>query len=425
MVKMYLDSFLFYRMALIWSFCLGLSACGGSAPVTPSISTQPTSQTVLAGEKASFSVVASGDTPLTYQWQRNGTDVTGAVSANYSLAAVQFSDDDSVWTVRISNTAGSVVSTPAKLTVKPAQNGIISLLMSDRNAGQGLLALDSAGNMYVSPTNDSVQKITPAGVSTTLTTGLNSPKGIAVDAAGNVYVADNVNGLPCPPGCNPNYAGIIRKISPTGLTTILAGSALNATGVDGIGVAASFNTLSGMVIDASGNLYVGEYYDGRIRKISPEGVVTTVATGLPFVWGLALDGGGNIYASSNIFRAVGSSGRGAISKVSPTGMVMALAGNLAETGSNDGPGAVARFASAYGMAVDRAGDVFVADPENNTIRKISPKGMVSTVTGQSGNEIILGPLPGNIPYPLQMAFDAQGALYVVAAGGFFKIQFSN
>lgn len=417
----------------------GLSACGGGTasvfkPLAPNIITQPSSQSVFVGQMASFSVIADGNEPLRYQWQRDGIDEAGAIGAIYSLAAVRFADDNSVWTVRISNASGSVTSAAARLNVKPVQTGNISLLVSDLKLFENDLAVDGAGNVFVSgystpfDLTSNLQKITSAGVSTTLTTGLVYPTGIAVDAVGNVYVADNVLQLSsCSPWhCRDNYAAIVRKISPSGIMTILAGSATNGDGVDGAGAAASFNIISSLAIDSSGNVYVGEYYDERIRKITPGGVVTTLVKGLPLVWSLAADSAGNVYASSILPPAGGQQHGGVVSKISSTGIVTTLAGNLNESGSNDGSGTVARFDSAFGIAVDRSGNVYVADSNNNSIRKISPEGMVSTVTGQSENAIILGPLPGNIPHPKALAFDTQGALYVTSqSGAIFKIQFSN
>lgn len=413
----------------------------------PTIRIQPVSQTVLAGENVSFTVVASGDAPLTYRWQRNGVDLqAGALGASYSLDAVQFSDNDSIWTVRVSNTAGMVISEDAKLTVKPAQNGNISLLVNDLEVDTTYFAMDGTGNIYgfvndLSTQNRtrSVQKITPEGIRTTLATGLSydyGQGGIAVDAEGNVYVAENLNGITSRPGGDLSYAGIVRKISPVGIMTTLAGSATNYNDVDGIGAAAGFNTLTSMTIDASGNLYVGQYSGGHIRKITPEGVVTTFATGFNRISALTVDRVGNIYVAS--VQQVGGytypllGYAGLISKVSPAGIVTNVAGNLAATGSNDGPGTGAHFGSLTGIAVDGAGNVYVSDHvygdyfHGNSIRKISIEGKVLTITAaQSSPQIILGPLPGNLPLIGWLVFDAQGILFVRAGVSLFKIQFSS
>ena len=181
------------------------------------------------------------------------------------------------------------------------------------------------------------------------------PYGVAVDGAGNVYVADHGNDE-------------IRKITPAGVVTTLAGAAGQAGSADGTGSAARFYDPAGVAVDSAGNVYVADAGNDEIRKITPAGVVTTLAgaagqagsadgTGsaarfyIPH--GVAVDGAGNVY--------VADTENDEIRKITPAGVVTTLAGAAGSIGSADGPGSAARFFQPYGVAVDSAGNVYVAD----------------------------------------------------------------
>jgi uncharacterized repeat protein (TIGR01451 family) len=233
------------------------------------------------------------------------------------------------------------------------------------------LAVDAAGNIYVADGgNHRIRKITPAGMVSTLagdgnTSTFYQPLGVAVDAAGNVYVADTDNNRIC-------------KVSPSGVVTVLAGSATGGTGsagyADGVGTAAKFNVPNGVVVDASGNVYVTDAKNFLIRKITPGGSVSTLAgstegyadgTGavvrFESLSGPCIDAAGNIYA--------GDIGNNRIRKITPGGVVSSVAGG-APLGYADGPVATALFANPYAAAIDAAGNIYVADVDNNVIRKI-------------------------------------------------------
>jgi sugar lactone lactonase YvrE len=237
------------------------------------------------------------------------------------------------------------------------------------------VAVDSAGNLYIADTlNQKIRKISPTGVVTTLAgttsgfadgVGLTeakfvNPTGVTVDAAGNVYVADAGNSK-------------IRKISTMGMVTTLAGS--NDGFLDATGTAAKFSIPRGVASDIFGNVFVADTYNYKIRKIILSGAVTTMAgTTQGFVDGIglteakfsnntdvALDAAGNVY--------VADKDNHKIRKISPTGAVTTLAGTT--EGFADGAGTVAQFNSPYGVAVDAAGNVYVADTNNHKIRKIT------------------------------------------------------
>lgn len=252
------------------------------------------------------------------------------------------------------------------------------------------IAVDSAGNVYVADSgNNMIRKISSAGVVTTLAGQLTAgylnatgaaaqfkaPQGVAVDSLGNVYVADSGN-------------SVIRMITAAGVVTTLAGS--GAIGiVDGTGTAAQFVWPQGMAMDASNNLYVAEGGSpAAIRKITTPGAVVTTLAGSGSGYldeigsaakfkqpeAVAVDASGNVYVSEF--------GNTTIRVVSPAGGVSTIAGPFGATASSlDGPVTNASLYWPQGLAVDAAGNVYVADTGNNRIRKISAAPYVYTVSG--------------------------------------------
>ena len=308
-----------------------------------------------------------------------------------------------------------------------AVNGASSLALFNHPQG---VAVDGAGDVYVADTgNNTIRKITPAGVVTTLaglagfsgsTDGAGAaarfshPYGVAVDAAGNVYVAD----------C---YNYTIRKVTSDGVVTTLAGSAGSSGSNDGTGSTARFTYPSGVAVDGSGNVYVADNYNNTIRKVSTGGVVTTLAgaagcsgnadgTGSTArfwaPWGVAADRAGNVY--------VADADNDTIRKVTAGGAVTTLAGLAGVGGTSDGAGSAARFSDPAGVAVDHWGNVYVADFNNHTIRTITPGGMVSTLAGVGGF-YGMGYADGTgagagFHNPCGVAVDTAGNVYVADTG---------
>jgi sugar lactone lactonase YvrE len=236
----------------------------------------------------------------------------------------------------------------------------------------------------------------------------NGPFGVAVDASGNVYVADISNQR-------------IRKVTAAGVVTTLAGTG-NRGHADGTGATATFDFPSGVAVDVSGNIYVADRDNHKIRKITTTGGVTTLAgngtagfadgTGTTAYFNspgsIAMDASGNIYVADRF--------NNRIRKISSTGEVTTLAGS-ATSGADDATGAAASFREPYGVAVDASGNIYVADMMNHKIRKIIPlpngTGVVSTLAGSG--------LPGFVnatgtaamfDRPGEVAIDAFGNVYV-------------
>ncbi|MGB3586783.1 MAG: NHL repeat-containing protein, partial [Tunicatimonas sp.] len=285
------------------------------------------------------------------------------------------------------------------------------------------ITVDASGNVYVADRdNHKIRKITPVGVVTTLagsgTQGdaegsgiaaqFNRPAGVAVDVDGNVYVADSGNDK-------------IKKITPAGVVTTLAGSSTTGA-TDGSGTTAQFHFPVSVAVGADGNVYVADYNNHKIRKITPDGEVSTLAGSGTFgdadgngtaaqfdgPEGVAVDADGNVYVADRENRKV--------RKITPTGEVSTLAGS-GDFGDADGSGTAARFNGPAGVAVDVDGNVYVADELNNKIRKITPVGVVSTLAG-SGTK---GDTDGSgtiaqFDRPKGVAIDADGNVYVADTG---------
>jgi hypothetical protein len=290
------------------------------------------------------------------------------------------------------------------------------------------MAVDGATNVYVADRgNNTIRRMTPVGEVTTLAglaggvgsvDGLaraarfNTPQGLAVDGAGNVYVADSWNST-------------IRKVSLEGIVTTLAGRAGYGDNVDGVGSAARFCDPEGMAVDGATNVYVADWSSQTIRKVATSGAVVTIA-GVAWRYGTN-DGPGNVAqfanpsdvavdSATNVY--VADSSNNTIRKVSPGGVVTTLAGLGGSSGSTDGTGSAARFDDPEGVAVDSANNVYVADSGNQTIRKVTPGGVVTTLAGRAWNS---GSADGtnnmaSFCNPSGMAVDSSGNLYVAETG---------
>lgn len=256
------------------------------------------------------------------------------------------------------------------------------------------VTVDSAGNVYVADfENCTIRKIAPAGV---VSTFCGFPRSFGSADGAGPYARFSLPADVAIDGSGNLYVAdsgndTIRKITANGVATTLAGLPGSSGSTDGIGSMARFNNPQGVAVDGAGNVYVADTYNHTIRKITADGVVSTLA-GLAGHNG-AIDGAGSAALfnrpwdvatdnAGNIFVADSYSHR--IRKVTPAGVVTTFAGS-SESGNSDGVGTAARFWNPQGVAVDGTGNVYVADTANQTIRKITPDATVTTLAGLAYN----------------------------------------
>ncbi len=245
--------------------------------------------------------------------------------------------------------------------------------------------------------------------------------GIAYDKSGNLYVADS-------------YNNVIRKITSTGIVTTLAGTPSTpdyscSCPVDGTGAAAKFNLPLGITVGPDGNIYVADTLNNAVRKITPNGVVTTLARGFAWSYGLTVDAANNVilvetdaqrldkiapdgtvtvfaYGGLNFPKNIVMDSKGnffitdfwnhMIRKVTANGVITTFAGS-GLNGYADGTATQAQFNYPYSIGIDEADNLYVGDVENFVIRKITPDAQVSTIAGVAGRQgDILGILPGGL-----------------------------
>jgi hypothetical protein len=347
------------------------------------------------------------------------------------------------------------------------------------------IAVDSSGNVYVADyTNQLIRKVTSAGVVTTIAgvagmpgaldgQGYNStpalfssPVGAAVDGSGNVYIADSGNnairkvkssgevstfagssgsvgwaggngtsasfntpgGIALDPTTGDFFVAdtvnhLIRKVTKTGEVSIFAGTAAVAGSADGLGTAASFNLPSAVAVDNVGNVYVADYDNNTIRKITPAGQVSTFAgaagiqgsadgvgtTAARFNHprGVAVDSGGNVY--------VADFGNHTIRKIGTDSTVLTWAGTTGSAGSADGSLNIGRFNGPTGVAFDKStGTLLVTDSNNSTIRQVTVAGAISTIGGVAGtaSNVDGAGTAARFDHPTGLAVDAAGNLYI-------------
>ena len=407
------------------------------ALVPPVIVSQPTNQTVTAGGTATFGVVVSGTGPFTYQWLFNGNIITpnGIITTVAGNGSAGYSGDGGAATnAALYYPYGLALDASGNLFFADFRNnrarkvdtkGIITTMAGNGSAGYSGdngsatnaslntptgVALDAYGNILIADYhNNRIRKVSANGIITAIVgngfgtysgdggaatnASLNTPGCTAMDAAGNLFIADNSNNR-------------IRKVDTNGIITTVAGN--GTTGYSGDGGAAtnaSFNDPTFLAVDGSGNLFVADYYNNRVRKVDTKGIITTVAgngtTGYSGDGGPATNAG--VYlpiclavdANGNLF--IGD-GNNRLRKVNTGGIITTVAGNGNVSYSGDGGAATNAGVTALGVAVDASGNLFISDLFNNRIRKVGSGGspiltLNNVTTSNAGNYqvIVTGP----------------------------------
>ena len=298
--------------------------------------------------------------------------------------------------------------------------------------GPAGLTFDKAGNMYITEIScPRVRKVTTAGIISIIAGNgivgfsgdggaataakIQNTRGVVVDNFGNIYIADNGN-------------NVVRKINPLGIITTIAGNSNSFQGFSGDGgpaTAAELAGPTGIAFDALGNLYISDGFNNRIRKVNTAGIITTIAgTGnagysgdgglalaaeLNFPWGITLDALGNIYIpdfSNNCIR-----------KINTAGLITTVAGNgiVGYTGDG-GLATAAQLNHPTAVTIDTLGNLYIADGENNCVRKVNTAGIINTIVGNniqgySGDGGLSTAAELNLPWG--MVFDTNGNLYIV------------
>lgn len=370
---------------------------------------EPQSVAMSTGGTASFTVNANGTAPMSYQWQRSldggttWTDLPGSNSTTYAVPGATLAWTGTSLRVLVTNPAGTVASEVVSLTVSPGTHVIAGALGGNGYANgsgpaarlQGLAdsAMDADGNLYVPDTLDGViRKVTPAGAVSTYAgrfgfhSAVDGPAGqaafsypthVAAGPGGELYVAD---------------LWTLRKVATDGSVSTVAGAVYGTS--DGTGTAASFASIGAMTVDPSGTVWLA---DGgtlsRVRKVTADGVVTSVAGGPSAGWGEGVDGpaadarfawisGIARDAAGNLF-VVDSS---CIRKVAVDGTVSTYVGQCANGGYVDGPRQSALLGNPQGLALDAAGNLYIGELAD--IRRVSPTGYVETLAGGANGKML-------------------------------------
>lgn len=294
------------------------------------------------------------------------------------------------------------------------------------------IAVDGVGNLFIADRdNHRIRKVDISGVISTIAgTGtfgfsgdggaatlakINSPRGIAVDAVGNVYFADVANQR-------------IRKITTSGTITTIAGTGIS--GYNGDNIAASTADLSypdDVAVDNAGNIYISDFNNNRIRKVNSGGVISTCAgvgisgyngdsqpatiAQLDHPYGIALDNSGNLF--------IADFGNYRIRKVSNSGIIITVAGNGTTGYSGDGGPATTAQMAPNSIEVDGYGNIYITDAINHVARKILPNGIIETIagigfSGYNGDNIVA--TTARLSNPTDITTNANGSVYIADFG---------
>jgi sugar lactone lactonase YvrE len=372
-----------------------LVCCALNLHAQPTITTQPASQTNLAGTDVSFSVTAVGVGPFTYQWQFNHTNLP-----NNIVTTVAGNGGEYPWFGSVATNVG--LAYPAGMALDAVGNLYFAVGLQNR-----IRKVDTNGIIITVAGNGSPGYSGDGGAASNAT--FDNPNYVAIDTVGNLYIADTGNAR-------------IRKMDTNGIITTVAGKGgYGFSGDGGAAINASFSLPFAVAVDAPGNLYIADADNNRIRKVDTNGIITTVAGGgsggnsgaatnanLNYPCGMCLDVFGNLY--------IADTDNSRIRKVDTNGMITTVAGdgNKSYTG-NSGAATNASLNDPCGMCLDVFGNLYIADSDNNRIRKVDTNGIISTMAG-NGHPTYAGDggaaTNASFWIPEGVALDASGNLYI-------------
>ncbi len=411
------------RLALA-AVALALAACGGGgsggppppggAPATaPSITMPPAALSVTEGQAASFTVIAAGTAPLTYQWQRNSVDIAGATASSYTIAATTLADSGALFRVVVGNLAGSATSSDAALGVTPLAP-VLSITLQPANASvvAGSTVAFTAAATCSSGTLGVQWQRAPAGASAFVAIAGATGTTLKLAAA----LADNGTQVRALLDCS----GASGSTTSSALLTVTAPAApmLAELPVTGLRTQAEIRLTAGIDADPAGSYTFISF--NRIKRLSADlRTITPVAGGIASgaadgpadtasfnkPLGLTQDLSGNIYLADT--------GNHTIRKIAPDGSVSTVAGLAGSSGYVDGSGSAARFNQPYAIAIGPDGDLYVSDSNNNRIRRVTVGGVVSTYAGDGNFGFREGaPLAAQFAFPRGVAVGAGGEVFV-------------
>jgi sugar lactone lactonase YvrE len=370
---------------------------------SPVIVLQPSNQTTLLGGNATFAVTVSGTGPFSYQWQFNGTNLPNNIINLFAGAsAAGYSGDGGP-------------ATNAQLTA-PAH-----------------LSVDTYGSVFIADAGTNrIRKVNAAGIISTVAgkgsrgysgdggqatnASLNMPTGVAADAYGNFFIADTANNR-------------IRKVNTNGVISTVAGYLTNGYSGDG-GQATNARLFDphSVAVDATGQLFIADTFNNRIRKVATNGIITTVAgsgPSFPSIGSYAGDGGSATNAKINSPEGVAVDtmgdlfiadvGNNRIREVGTNGIITTVAGDENRGYSGDEVAATnTSLWEPFDVLLDTSGNMFIADGENRRVRRVSINGIITTVAGGGSESGLLGQLATNayLGWPVGLAVDAYGDIFM-------------
>ena len=406
----------------------------------PVITNQPASLIAAVGSSPSFSVSVAGTAPFDYEWYFAGTNlVQSGTNSTLTLPNVSTNNAGN-YMVMVTNNYGSVTSqvaalmlmVPPSVTIQPvsqtnAPGTAVTLSVAVAGVGPFTYQWQFNGtnlpnNIITTVAGTNYPGYSGDGVAAT-NTYLNSPNGVAFDAFGNLFIVDSQNER-------------IRKVDTNGIITTVAGKGGSGSysGDGGAATNANLNYPAGMTFDASGNLYIADEHNNRIRKVDTKGVITTVAGKSGAA---SYSGDGGVATNANLANPIGvafdvfgnlfiaDAGNNRIREVNTNGIITTVAGTNGYVVLYSGDGGAATNANLSfptGMAFDAFGNLFIADEGNNRIRKVDTNGIITTVAGNgpSNNGLLHGSYSGDggaatnatLYQPFSVAFDASGNLFI-------------